>query len=1485
MRTPQAQIENASPSTVTRDNSTFFSGSNTDVLEISTEEATSQLQTENEFDSNINNQEYLNEEQIEINSEDQEPLELTVGTDDFINDLENRSANLPTQETSSNNEQPSEVPRRGQRVPNDLDELRALQDHPPEVEQTVNLNTERLSGITASYNELSPSEIGRTAPQFNSATQAAFENEITTVESELPVMDQPTGLEPGERPLQQMVPAPLQRTPEIEQNQDQGSVQTEIEPTPEPLPAQAHSPILRPTNEQELERAMEGLQIETQVNTNLGDPPEIDLTGQADPNQVEREQQRNNNILRQTELEEINGFRRDFGENDVYPSIPTEELSSNQELTAASNAPILETEHSFPPVLESDEELLNEDLREQFDTERTQVTNESQIASEEFESNRTIELENGLNTIRNEEYNATEEQIRVREQNANNIARHRADHERESEEIISEYENDVDQQRQEHDSDLEEEFNSTMDAAESMFDDTEGEVSERERLAAERVAQQRREAEQAESERSWLDEAIDAVTDFFNDLINAVTQIIDDLRAAVKDLFDAVKARVVALIDTARNVIVGMIRSFGNLLIEISNRALSRFPELRDRVNGLINDTMDWAEQRVNEIAEQLKSTIIAALDFIANAIDSLLAVYQAIIVTVLEFYKQFTIGVLRMAHQFYEYLMNTILQIATLVAFVAIMNLGTIFLSTAWHFIGRQTKERLVDAFLGVIIELFEAAPDEFDQGFLWPLYVNMQLGYFYEIYNWDMDTKIAYYDKLAGLLISPSFWWNFLLGIFVGIWDNIWGMIEGIWMLIRFIFYDLWVLIDRVIDMLMDIAPDVVALIEQLNTDIRAFITELKTTGREKLEQLKNNLSRENIEAFFDDLEDDLKVRAQVLGGRMAEQGRDFMLRDDAYATIGYAVGRLTGYLLVEILLAVFTVGIGTAIKWGLKGVKVAVRIAKMLGSVGRAGGFFSRIIRFFSKGAKWLMKAITKFAEKVASIAKGLLRRFKTIFENLSRKIDDIVARLRGRGPRRPARSPHPNGPNRPPRNPRNSRRNNRDQRNRQDTRLWRQFRIAATSHFQAFNNSEGLTERRAKTELRAVIRRHHRIAKLPFNAIEKDKGWLKIHAIKKRVVVNRKRYLTKVPLKKRERWLQGKTAIILRMERIRVNQINEGGLRQILLPYKNDYKYRYLRPEWDQREHDWNIMGGMSPEGQLTEVSKDQEIYEEFKENLERALGALENLRNPTHRTLIRNKGLSKDEVQEAIDSQFNTKEQNVMENPDIQLAGRRYNISVDMKNISPRQRRPAHISALPTGSSRREPILLRWYRAPYNRITNLGVRNSRRNNTRFWDNTHQPTGAPGARFSLDPHQQTPLAVPKSLWNNRKLSPTPGAPAYFGLNDRNIYKQVTLTRRSIVKRTRSSTRRGSGVRSFKALMRHYGKRRFSGHQIDHAKDLGYSGGDNLGNLWPLATSKNQGTSREMTSQRVHYREGNNRRIGSPSPGPMIGKWFKIVEVTVI
>ncbi|MEM9896598.1 MAG: hypothetical protein AAF789_09545 [Bacteroidota bacterium] len=948
----------------------------------------------------------------EEEEEDLSDIELTGEESQLIEGLTQAAeqSDRMVAQAEENDPETEEVRRR--ESTENLEEFENFVANPPVGENpTPQVDTSSLQSLTQSFGQQSPSNMAKAIPNVNEGIAVAVGADINTINDALPTLEQPTGLEPGSLGDQKSyVAPPVSELPDFEMST--GQVQEiSLPETPEPVPANVTSSVSRPTSQKELIQAVGNVSAEVSVDTSMGERPTVPLEGESDLAQMDANERSTTSHLFANRTEEIQAFQIDFGENEVYPNIDTETISSEQSVMGLEELPSIESPREMLVMLPSDEALLNEDILAEVEEERNNALADNAVVQQEFEVAREQEVDSGMQQIREEEQLITEAQIGVREENRSAIQSYRDEQSAETQAVYEGYIGEVETERSGQDAEIDAQIREAETEADGLMDGGEAEAQRMEGEAQVRVENRRQRAEEEAQEESWFDRAVDAVTDFFESLKETIAGWIDDLRRAVRDLFERIKQQVVDLIETARGLIVSAIRSFGEALKRLSDFALSQFPGIRDRFNALIDQSMNWAESMVNRLAENLKTFAVNMLDAIASGIDRALVLFQQGLFLLLDVFEAIAIRALRMAEAFYEQVLYMINVLSTLVQFVALIQAAN-FLTLLWHFLGEKQRERAINFLLDKAIDLFDNAPDEFDRGFLWPIFVNLTVGFLYELKNMTMQIKMDMMDKIAGLLLSGAFWLNFIIGIFKGIWENIWGIIEGIWMLLRFIFYDLWVTLARVMELLADIAPDIVELIENFSNDVHAFVEQFMAQGEEKIRQLRENITIEKIRSFFEGLADEIRVKAQVMGARGAHQFKDFVLRDDAYAIIGENLGIVIGYLTVEILLLIFTAGIGTAIKWGLKGVKVAVRIAKIFRNVGRTGGMLSRVARLFSRGIRWLIRAVVKAAEKLAKFAKAVMQRFRRIFQNLQRKIDDIIARITGR---RPRRRPHGDGDN--------------------------------------------------------------------------------------------------------------------------------------------------------------------------------------------------------------------------------------------------------------------------------------------------------------------------------------------------------------------------------------------------------------------------------------------------------------------------------------
>jgi hypothetical protein len=237
-------------------------------------------------------------------------------------------------------------------------------------------------------------------------------------------------------------------------------------------------------------------------------------------------------------------------------------------------------------------------------------------------------------------------------------------------------------------------------------------------------------------------------------------------------------------------------------------------------------------------------------------------------------------------------------------------------------------------------------------------------------------------------------------VLNIFVGIFENIWGIITSIYDLILFVTRDVWVIIGQVADWLEKVGPEVADALEALGLDLKTTMEEFRKEGPEKQESLLSSKNINQLLEFLNGLGDSLRVEAEVMGANLAGKMREFMLSGMASAEIGKLLGNLTGQLIVEIVLAVFTVGAGTAIKAGLRVVAWLGEFAGWLSKFGKTAKALARVAEFFSKGLKWLVHAFETIAAKWDKLSDAFAAKFKAIFAKFGERIEAIIAKLMGK-----------------------------------------------------------------------------------------------------------------------------------------------------------------------------------------------------------------------------------------------------------------------------------------------------------------------------------------------------------------------------------------------------------------------------------------------------------------------------------------------------
>ncbi len=163
--------------------------------------------------------------------------------------------------------------------------------------------------------------------------------------------------------------------------------------------------------------------------------------------------------------------------------------------------------------------------------------------------------------------------------------------------------------------------------------------------AAEHIAQGNTEAEaarqkgeaDAQQERSkgekesggilgWF---ADKAKAFFDGIKQGIQKAFEMARAAVKAAIETAQKLATAVIETARQAIVATIKLVGDALIALGDVLLAQFPQLRDRFRGLIKAAVEQAQNAVNNLAQNLKKGVQAALNLLGQGLNAALGLLE----------------------------------------------------------------------------------------------------------------------------------------------------------------------------------------------------------------------------------------------------------------------------------------------------------------------------------------------------------------------------------------------------------------------------------------------------------------------------------------------------------------------------------------------------------------------------------------------------------------------------------------------------------------------------------------------------------------------------------------------------------------------------------------------------------------------------------------------------------------------------------------
>ncbi|HEX5736468.1 MAG TPA: hypothetical protein VF131_26795 [Blastocatellia bacterium] len=534
------------------------------------------------------------------------------------------------------------------------------------------LDTNSSEGLLQSLAGVPPSQLGEAVVQARSAATQIQTREKSEMEASFPEVERPTGLPRRAEKAQPAATALAQGSaPEMVSADNREGEPPEVSQAmvAGPLPGSEVSTSASEPAQEEGGSWWDWLfgrvraffaslpTTDSGVSTSAGPRPSVDLTGSADPSQMAGHQQASDQEVVASRTEANAATAKDFGENDIYPTVPAETLRSSYKPgapAAAGGGAIAPT----PSVPDEARAEFNQNLAPLVSSKTSEQVEQNRRNRAGYEEQHQHILDEGKQRIADENERARVEQQTIQQQARGEVGQRRQQWLEENQQIQADYVTQSEAKRGEISQQIAEKVQSSEVQADQTL--TEAETrAETERVQAEaRAAEEKRNAES--KPRSWWESFKGAVSDALASIRSVINGIFDGLRTFVKRVIEGAKAVVRGIIEAARTAIVGLIKGFGAVLKGLVTIALFAFPEAADRARKWIDKKVDGAVEAVNEVAEALKKATDKILDWIGAALDKALAFFQAafnLLLDAMEFVVNVLFKLLELLAKLYELL------------------------------------------------------------------------------------------------------------------------------------------------------------------------------------------------------------------------------------------------------------------------------------------------------------------------------------------------------------------------------------------------------------------------------------------------------------------------------------------------------------------------------------------------------------------------------------------------------------------------------------------------------------------------------------------------------------------------------------------------------------------------------------------------------------------------------------------------------------
>jgi hypothetical protein len=379
------------------------------------------------------------------------------------------------------------------------------------------------------------------------------------------------------------------------------------------------------------------------VDTGAGPRPSVELNGEADPQQMSDQLATNRTTFDNQRVNANQEIAQDFGENQIFPSVPDEILTAKVSPGAGlrTNGKAQSAKGIPPEGLEAFDLTAADRWSAEISGARAKNAEaEEQKAADEV--NARAKASDDIARLKSE---AVTEQTAAQVQAKTDVNTARKGWSDELTSADATYTKTTSALETGTRKEIEKEKTTADEGARKELENAEREANEKKAKAESDAAKKRAEAKKESGGfLGWLKSKAKALLNAIRDAVNF---IFDQLRKAVKWIIDKAKKAAMWLIEKARQAIVGLIHAFGKALELAADVFLAAFPKARDKFKALIRNGVAKAEDAVNSAADALKAGVSAVLDALGAALDFVLELYQKAYLAIIDAVEFVVIGLI----------------------------------------------------------------------------------------------------------------------------------------------------------------------------------------------------------------------------------------------------------------------------------------------------------------------------------------------------------------------------------------------------------------------------------------------------------------------------------------------------------------------------------------------------------------------------------------------------------------------------------------------------------------------------------------------------------------------------------------------------------------------------------------------------------------------------------------------------------------------